>query len=68
MRGKVEKQITMLSSLTPEQLVPQNHPIRHIKLLVDNVLRELSPLFNRMYADMGRPSIPPLSTCSNRVC
>ena len=59
MRGKVEKQITMLSSLTPVQLVPQDHPIRHTKPIVDNTLNELSPTFNRMYAEMGRPSIPP---------
>ena len=59
MRGKVERQISMLSSLTPEQLVPQDHPIRHIKPIVDKALGELSATFNRMYADMGRPSIPP---------
>jgi transposase len=49
----------MLSSLTPDQLVPQGHPIRQIKPIVDHALSELSPVFNRMYADMGRPSIPP---------
>jgi len=59
MRGKVEKQITMLSSLTPDQLVPRDHPIRHIKPIVDAALNELSPTFSRMYAEMGRPSIPP---------
>jgi len=59
MRGKQEKQITMLSSLTPDQLVPQDHPIRRIKPIVDQALSELSPTFNRMYADLGRPSIPP---------
>ena len=59
MRGKVENQIDMLSSLTPDQLVPQDHPIRQIKPIVDQALRELSPVFNRMYADLGRPSIPP---------
>jgi len=59
MHGKVEKQITMLSSLIPDQLVPQDHPIRHTKPIVDNILNELSPTFNRMYAEMGRPSIPP---------
>jgi transposase len=59
MRGKLDRQITMLSSLTPDQLVPQGHPIRHIKPIVDQALSELSPVFNRMYADMGRPSIPP---------
>jgi transposase len=59
MRGKAEKQISMLSALTPEQLVPQDHPIRRIKPIVDRALSELSPTFNRMYADLGRPSIPP---------
>jgi transposase len=59
MRGKQEKQITMLSALTPDQLVPQDHPIRRIKPIVDQALKELSPTFNRMYADLGRPSIPP---------
>jgi hypothetical protein len=47
MRGKPEKQITMLSALTPEQLVPQDHPIRRIKPIVDRALSELSPTFNR---------------------
>jgi transposase len=49
----------MLSSITADQLVPENHPIRQIKPIVDNALRELSPTFNRMYAEIGRPSIPP---------
>jgi transposase len=59
MRGKQEQQITMLSALTPDDLVPQDHPIRRIKPIVDQALKELSPTFNRMYADVGRPSIPP---------
>ena len=53
MRGKVENQIDMLSSLTPDQLVPQDHPIRQIKPIVDQALKELSPVFNRMYAGFG---------------
>ena len=59
MRGKVDRQVIMLSSLTPEQLVPQDHPIRHIKPIVDQAFAELSPVFSRMYAEVGRPSIPP---------
>ncbi len=59
MRGEKEKQIVMLSSLTPDQLVPQDHPIRKIKPIVDRALSELSPIFNQMYAEIGRPSIPP---------
>ena len=59
MRGKVENQSFMLCSVTPDQLIPQDHPIRRIKIIVDEALRELSPVFNRMYEDIGRPSIPP---------
>ena len=59
MRGRLENQSTMLVALTPDQLVPQDHPIRRIKPIVDQALKEMSPTFNRMYADLGRPSIPP---------
>ena len=59
MRGRLDNQVSMLIALTPEQLVPQDHPIRRIKPIVDQALKEMSPTFNRMYADLGRPSIPP---------
>jgi transposase len=59
MRGKQDKQGTMLCALTPEQLVPPDHPIRQIKPIVDQALSGLSATFNRMYAEIGRPSIPP---------
>jgi transposase len=49
----------MLTLITADQLVPEDHPIRQIKPIVDKALIELSPTFNRMYADTGRPSIPP---------
>ncbi len=59
MRGKQDKQVTMLCALTPDQLVPLDHPIREIKPIVDRALSGLSATFNRMYAEVGRPSIPP---------
>src|SRR3990170_3973942 len=59
MRGKREQQVTMLVALTPDDLVPRDHPIRHIKPVVDRALSELSPTFNRMYSEVGRPSTPP---------
>ena len=59
MRGKTEIQQTMLSLITADQLVPRDHPIRKVKPIVDNALAKLSPTFNRMYAETGRPSIPP---------
>lgn len=59
MRGKRDTQMTMLSLVTANDLVPEGHPIRRIKPMVDKALAELSPTFNRMYAEAGRPSIPP---------
>ena len=59
MRGKAARQATMLTAVTPDALVPKGHPIRRIKPMVDRALAELSPTFNRMYADNGRASIPP---------
>jgi len=58
-RGEAERQADMLLAITPDQLVPSVHPIRSIKPIVDRVLRQLSPLFDEMYAEHGRPSIPP---------
>jgi transposase len=49
----------MLSLVTANDLVPEDHPIREIKPMVDKALAELSSVFTRMYADTGRPSIPP---------
>ena len=59
MRGKSATQATMLTAVTPDALVPQGHPIRRIKPMVDSALAGLSPTFSRMYASIGRPSIPP---------
>jgi len=59
MRGTAAHQGTMLTTVTPDALVPQDHPIRKIKPLVEAALAKLSPTFNQMYADTGRPSIPP---------
>jgi len=59
MRGTAERQVMVLSAVAPDQLVPQDHPIRQIKPIVGCALAELSPTFNVMYADVGRPSIPP---------
>lgn len=58
MRGDTTQQVRMLA-ITPDALVPQDHPIRQIKPSVDQALAELSPLFEQIYARVGRPSIPP---------
>jgi transposase len=59
MRGKEVRQVLMLSTLTPEQMVPQDHPIRRIKPVVETALRRLGPRFDAMYSKQGRVSVPP---------
>jgi transposase len=59
MRGKVDPQADMLTLISPESVVPSTHPLRAIKPMVDAVLKDLSPLLDEMYAELGRPSIPP---------
>ncbi len=59
MRDEAADQATMLTAVTPDAPVPQGHPVRRIKSMVDSALGALPPMSNRMYASIGRPSIPP---------
>lgn len=49
----------MLTTLSPEEMIPADHPIRRIRRVVDTVLDELDGEFNAMYSAVGRPSVPP---------
>ena len=49
----------MFSYISPDKRVPQDHPLRRIRVIVDRVLEQLSPRFNKLYARAGRPSIAP---------
>jgi transposase len=59
MRGADQQQGHVFSYLSPEQRVRKDHPLRPIRDMVDRVLKELSPEFDKMYSKVGRPSIPP---------
>jgi transposase len=59
MRGDDEQQSGIFSYISAEQRVPQTHPLRPMRKLVDEALRALSPKFARMYSKNGRPSIAP---------
>src|SRR3989442_12850372 len=59
MRGGDRQQAGMLSFVAPEQRMPAEHPLRPIRAMTDEVLRQLSPRFARLYAKTGRPSIAP---------
>jgi transposase len=59
MRGQDEQQLGVFSYISPEQRIPHDHPLRQIRVLTDEALRELKPRFSRLYAKTGRPSIAP---------
>ena len=59
MRGDDQAPDSMFSYVSPEQRVPRDHPLRAIRHLVDEILQEMSRDFDRLYAKVGRPSIPP---------
>ena len=59
MRGTPDRQLALLSSLSTEDLIPAGHPIRRIRVVVDEVLAGMDGSFDAMYSDSGRPSVPP---------
>lgn len=59
MRGNEEQQDAVFSYVSLEQRVPADHPLRTIRKMVDEALKELSPQLERLYSNTGRPSIAP---------
>lgn len=59
MRGQVEKQQALFTTISPEARVPQDHPARRIKRFADEVLAEMQSELDALYSTIGRPSIPP---------
>lgn len=59
MRGSDEQPGYLFSYVSAEARVPQDHPLRPVRLIVDAALRRLSPRFEKLYVRFGRPSIAP---------
>ena len=59
MRGDDNQQEGMFSYVSPEKRVPADHPLRPIRKMVDEILKEMSPQFAKLYSEVGRPSIAP---------
>jgi transposase len=59
MRGRKQAQRQFVAMIDVNARIPQGHPIREVKRLSDEVFRRLSPRFEAMYSEIGRPSIPP---------
>ena len=59
MRGDDRHQEGTFRYISPDARVPQDHPLRVIRDLVDEVLQQSWPTFARLCSQIGRPSIPP---------
>jgi hypothetical protein len=54
MRGLDEMQESLFTMSKLEDFVPADHPLRPIRILVNEALARLNGLFNLIYADTGR--------------
>ena len=66
MRGDDQQSGHLFSYLSPEERVPADHPLRAIRQMTDEALRQLSPQFEAIYAKSGRPSVPSSSALAAR--
>jgi transposase len=59
MRGSDKTQEILFSVVNLEQRVPQDHPLRAIRKIVEEVFLHMEPHFDELYSATGRPSIAP---------
>ena len=59
MRSDDQQRASIWTTLTPEDAVPSDHPLRPMRTMVNAILADLSPEFSKLYARSGRPSIAP---------
>jgi len=59
MRGIDHQQADMYSYVSPEARVRVDHPLRAVRKMADEALKNMTNRFEAMYARTGRPSIPP---------
>ncbi len=59
MRGSGGRAGALFSYVDLEARAPAEHPLRAIRVIVNEVLGELSAVLAKIYVPVGRPSIPP---------
>jgi transposase len=59
MRGADVSQPKLFVTHTVSDFVPPDHPLRALRTLIDEALVSLDPLFDVIYADLGKASVAP---------
>src|ERR1700748_782016 len=59
MRGEDLQQDQLFSYGSMEEKIPADHPLRAIRGMVDQDLKDMSVRFDEIYGEDGRKSIPP---------
>ena len=59
MRGADISQPKLFITNTVADFVPKDHPLRSLRLLIDEALDTLDGLFDEIYADLGKASVAP---------
>jgi hypothetical protein len=57
--GDDNQQEGMFRYVSPEKRVLADHPLRPLRKIADEILKEMSPQFAKLYSDVGRQSIAP---------
>jgi transposase len=67
MRGRNNPQSSFICLVNIQERIPRRHPIREVKRQIDEVLQAMDPVFERLYAEGGRGSVPPERLLKARV-
>jgi transposase len=59
MRTPDHPQQKLFFYFSAESRIPANHPLRPVKVMVEECMKALDEKFRKMYSSAGRPSIPP---------
>lgn len=59
MRGRAVDQELLFYTINVESRIRKDHPLRSLKRVIDDILKQMSPLFATAYSQNGRPSVPP---------
>jgi len=59
MRGRIDQQGNVFHTFILDDLIPEHHPLRPVKVRADRILADMSRKFRRAYGKTGRPSVPP---------